>query len=52
VGRGAVAVLDVDSNKILHKILNEWSEIMPATFKIYPLIDSTSIIDFLHEADE
>ena len=52
VGRGAVAVFDLDSNETLHKILNEWSEIMPAEFNVYPLIDSASIINFLQESKE
>jgi len=39
-GRGAVAVLDVDDNEALHKILNEWADIIPAHFDVYPLIDA------------
>ena len=39
VGRGAVAVLDVESNEALHRILNEWADIIPAHFDIYPLVD-------------
>ena len=39
VGRGAVAVFDVDSNEALHRILNEWADIIPAEFDIYPLVD-------------
>jgi muconolactone delta-isomerase len=38
-GRGAVAVLDVDGNEELHKILNEWADIVPAQFDTYPLVD-------------
>jgi hypothetical protein len=38
-GRGAVAVLDVGSNDELHRILNEWADIIPARFDTYPLID-------------
>ncbi len=38
-GRGAVALFDVDSNETLHRLLNEWAEIIPAQFDIYPLID-------------
>lgn len=41
-GRGAVAVLDVASNDQLHKILNEWADIVPAHFDTYPLIDAQS----------
>jgi hypothetical protein len=39
VGRGAVAVLDVDSNEVLHRILNEWADIIPVHFDTYPLLD-------------
>jgi muconolactone delta-isomerase len=38
VGRGAIAVLDVDSNEVLHRILNEWADIIPAHFDTYPLV--------------
>jgi hypothetical protein len=40
VGRGAVAVLDVEDNDGLHRILNEWADIIPAHFDTYPLIDA------------
>ena len=46
-GRGAVALLDVDSNEVLHSLLNEWAEIIPAGFDIYPLIDPDAIKSFL-----
>jgi uncharacterized protein DUF3303 len=39
VGRGAVAVFDVESNEALHRILNEWADIIPAEFDVYPLVD-------------
>jgi muconolactone delta-isomerase len=39
VGRGAVAVFDVESNEALHLILNEWADIIPAHFDTYPLVD-------------
>ena len=48
-GRGAVAVFDVDSNETLHGLLNEWAEIVPAEFDIYPLIDADAIKSFLGE---
>ena len=50
-GRGAVGIFDVDSNEALHRLLNEWSEIIPAEFQIYPLMDSSSVIDFLDDID-
>ena len=36
-GRGAVAVFDVEDNDGLHRILNEWADIVPAHFDTYPL---------------
>ena len=36
-GRGAVAVFDAESHETLHGLLNEWAEIIPATFEIHPL---------------
>jgi muconolactone delta-isomerase len=41
-GRGAIAVLDVDSNEVLHGMLNEWADIIPAHFDTYPLVDLES----------
>ena len=38
-GRGAIALLDVPDNETLHRILNEWAEIVPAHFEVLPLID-------------
>jgi hypothetical protein len=38
-GRGAVAVSDVEDNDALHRILNEWADIVPAHFDTYPLIE-------------
>jgi muconolactone delta-isomerase len=42
VGRGAVAVFNVDGNEQLHRILNEWADIIPAEFDVYPLVDVES----------
>ena len=39
VGRGAVAVFAVESNEALHLVLNEWADIIPAEFDVYPLVD-------------
>ena len=39
VGRGAVAVFEVEGNEVLHRILNEWADIIPAEFDVYPLVD-------------
>lgn len=38
-GRGAIALLDVPDNETLHRLMNEWAEIIPATFEVYPVID-------------
>lgn len=40
VGRGAAATFDVDSHETLHRILNEWADIIPAHFDTYPLVDT------------
>jgi muconolactone delta-isomerase len=39
-GRGAVAIFDVADNDALHRILNEWADIIPAHFHTYPLIET------------
>ncbi|KPK07586.1 MAG: hypothetical protein AMJ64_06265 [Betaproteobacteria bacterium SG8_39] len=46
-GRGAVALFDVDSHEQLHALLNEWAEIIPATFELYPLIDAAAAQRYL-----
>ena len=48
-GRGAVVVFDVDSNETLHRLLNEWCEIVPASFDIHPLLDSAQATAFLNK---
>ena len=47
VGRGAVAILDVASNERLHALLNEWGDIIPAEFQVYPLLDPEAMKEFL-----
>lgn len=39
VGRGAVAVFSVEDHGELHRILNEWADIIPAEFDVHPLVD-------------
>lgn len=39
-GRGAVALFDADSHEHLHRLLNDWAELIPATFELHPLIDA------------
>ena len=47
VGRGAVALFDVDSNEILHRYMNEWADIIPAHMEVFPLIDIDHAKSFL-----
>jgi muconolactone delta-isomerase len=48
VGRGAVALFDVPSNERLHQRLNEWANIMPASFEVHALIDPDAAKAFLN----
>ncbi len=47
VGRGAVALFDVDGNQTLHRLINEWSDIIPAHFEVYPLLDPAEAQKYL-----
>ncbi len=47
VGRGAVVLFDVPGNEALHRRLNEWADIIPAQFSIYPLVDPQAAKSFL-----
>ena len=47
VGRGAVVLFDVDSNETLHRLMNQWADIMPAHFDVYPLLDQAAAQGFL-----
>ena len=46
-GRGAVVALEVATNEALHALLNQWAEMIPATFEMHPLIDAASARHFL-----
>ena len=46
-GRGAVALFDVASAEALHALLNQWAEMIPAQFDIYPLLDAANAKAFL-----
>jgi len=35
-----VAMFDVDSHLTLHRYLNEWADMIPAEFDVYPLLDA------------
>jgi len=52
VGRGAVALFDVDGNQTLHRLINEWSDIMPAHFDVYPLLDPSDAQKYLAKSAE
>ena len=52
VGRGAIALFDVDSNLTLHRLMNEWADIIPAHFDVYPLLDESVAKQFLHDQME
>jgi len=39
LGRGAVALFDVDSAETLQGHLTGWAELIPATFDVLPLVD-------------
>ncbi len=49
VGRGAVALFDVASNEVLHRRLNEWSDMIPARFEVHALIDPEAAQRFLRD---
>jgi len=38
LGRGAVIVFDVDAHATLHKLVNQWNELVPATFEVEALL--------------
>ncbi len=46
-GRGAVALFDVATVEALHAHLNQWADMIPAQFDIYPLIDASAAVKFL-----
>ena len=39
-GRGALALFDAESHEHLHRLLNDWAELIAATFELHPLIDA------------
>lgn len=50
VGRGAVALFDVDTPQTLHRHLNEWADIIPAEFEVMPLLDVDTAQAFLAQS--
>lgn len=47
VGRGVVTAFEVRSHEELHALLNEWSEMIPASFEIVPLVDAAKARRYL-----
>ena len=47
VGRGVVTAFDVGSHEELHALLNEWAEIIPASFEVRPLVDPAKARKYL-----
>ncbi len=45
-------IFDVDSNETLHRLLNEWADLIPAEFGIHPLLAPEATIAFLNENSE
>ena len=46
-GRGAVALFDVKDIEELHQYLNQWADIIPAQFELFPLLDASNAKAFL-----
>lgn len=38
LGRGAVIIFDVERPEDIHKLVNQWAELVPATFEVEPLL--------------
>ena len=38
LGRGAVIIFDVDAPETVHKLVNQWNELVPATFEVEALL--------------
>jgi len=43
-GRGVVVIFDVESHDMLHRLIGEWSEMVPAHFDFYPLLEPDEAI--------
>ena len=46
-GRGAATLFDVPSIEVLHDLLTQWSEMVPAQFETYPLIEAAAATAYL-----
>ena len=49
VGRGAVALFEVESIEELHRLLSHWIELIPAEFEIHPLMAQSATAEYLSE---
>ena len=49
VGRGAMAIFDVESNEELHRLLSQWLEFVPGEVEVCPLMDHDAMATFLSE---
>ena len=38
LGRGAVIIFEVDAPETVHKLVNQWNELVPATFEVEALL--------------
>ena len=38
LGRGAVVIFDVESHETMHKLVNQWAELVPAEFELHALL--------------
>lgn len=38
LGRGAIVIFQVDSHEDVHKLISQWSELIPATFEVKALM--------------
>ena len=38
LGRGAVIIFNVEGPEVIHKLVNQWSECVPATFEVEALL--------------
>ena len=47
VGRGSVVIFEVTSNDELHKLMTEWSDIVPVSFDVYPLASPSKAEELL-----
>lgn len=49
VGRGAMAIFDVESNEELHRLLSQWLDLVPGEVEVSPLMDHDATAAFLSE---